>query len=155
MKRLFAAALVGCASVMVLVPAANAATTTGTLNVNVTLTSKCEIQSVGAMNFTYESFQATDSDAQANVSWRCTNTLPATMDLDTAGPGYSGTVIGLNYGLYWDAGRTDQATQNIAGVGGPGANKVVYGRMGSGQSGDCAVGSCSGGPVAHTVTITY
>src|SRR4051812_32349328 len=72
---LAAAAVIGTAP-------SDAATTSGTFNVNVTLNSTCSLSSIAALDFTYTSFQGTASTATGGgYTLTCTNALPYSFGL--------------------------------------------------------------------------
>jgi hypothetical protein len=123
-----------------------AATTTppSSFNVTANLTSVCSITNAPAdVVFTYTSFQTGASTATGGgFTVKCTNNLPYTMALDST----SGTVIGLAYTV-----AIPTTTQT-----GSGADQsyTVSGNMVGGQSGNCALATCSGTQV-RTLTVTY
>ena len=144
MKKLMLAALLSGAAITAWV--AQAASTSGTFNVNITLTSNCTLSAITAVDFTYTSFQggaATATGGGYTVS--CTNTLPYTFGLQTgsgaASPPGAATItvtdnaVNLQYTL----------GTNAAGGTGNGAAQAhsVTGTMASGQSGTCATASCT------------
>jgi len=103
------------------------------------------------INFTYTSFSPTIVNANTTFSVDCTATLPYTMSLDITG----GTIAGLNYTLGLsttvNSGGTNPLTSTGTGVT---QSFYVNGSIAAGQSGTCAVGSCSGFQI-HMLTITY
>jgi len=158
MKKLLTFAMVGYASMFAMVPVVNAAQTTQGFNVNVTLTPKCEINSVGDVNFVYTSFQVGASAATGGaVSLRCTNTKPYEVSLDA----YSGTVIGLAYSLTIDGVGADKT--GVTGSGLTNKTHTLGGSMAGGQAGNCGTAVVPGvgpatdctGSTAHTLTVTY
>jgi len=77
MKKLFAAALIGCASVVVLVPAANAATT-ATFTVSATLTSACTIGAFsGPLAFGAVTAFVAPGNQSNTATVKCTRSLAA------------------------------------------------------------------------------
>ena len=94
MKTSISRTLVGLLAAAGLVGAsvnAQAATATGNFNVNITLTSKCEINSTAAATgavisdiaLAYTSFQTTAATGSTNFNVRCTTSLPYALALDT------------------------------------------------------------------------
>ena len=154
MKKL---ALVAAFSVMGLATLPSyAATASGTFNVGITLTSKCEINntndSTGAvvndLNFTYTSFQTSAATASSGFNVRCTNNLPYTLALSDSG--VTDDAVNLAYTLSLSAASGT----------GNGTNQAftVNGQMVAGQSGNCATATCSNSAATNktkTLTITY
>jgi spore coat protein U-like protein len=130
---------------------AQAATTTGTFNVDISLTSACEITTVPTVAFTYTSFQVGAAAAAVGAgSVRCTNTLPYSVALSPVSA--TDTTTNLAYTL----------TLGTAGGTGNGAGQAinVSGTMAGGQAGTCnsSLAACTNTPDAsnlHTLTITY
>ncbi len=94
MKASLSRTLVGLLATAGLIGAsvnAQAATATGNFNVNIALTSKCEINSTAAatgavitdIDLTYTSFQTTAATGSTGFNVRCTNSLPYTLALDS------------------------------------------------------------------------
>src|SRR5205823_6929296 len=85
MKKLILAALLCAAAISAWV--VQAASTSGTFNVNVTLTSTCTLSAITAVDFAYTSFQGGAAAATGGgYTVSCTNTLPYTFGLQ-AGSG--------------------------------------------------------------------
>src|SRR5437868_15424203 len=62
---------------------AQAASTSGTFNVNVALPSSCSLSAITALDFTYTSFQGVVANATGGgFTVSCTNTLPYTFGLN-------------------------------------------------------------------------
>jgi hypothetical protein len=124
------------------IPAAQAATaTSGNFNLTINLDSVCSVTTPGDVTLNYTSLGAA-ANASSAFDVTCTNLLPYTMATDVAG----GTVIGLNYTL---------ATNAAGGTGnGVAQGYTVDAGITAGQSGDCALGTCSSTTV-HTLTVTY
>lgn len=136
-----------------------ATTQTGTFNVQITLTSKCEVHTVPTASFTYTSFQTTDATIGSTFNVRCTNTLPiSSVRLDD---GAGGVAPGLSQSY------TDQATNlgysltlSAVPATGNGSDQSVTlsGTMGLGQAGTCAAASCTNAASTNkqrTITIAY
>jgi Spore Coat Protein U domain len=141
--------------------ASEAANTSGTFNVNITLTSACTITSaVTPVVFAYTSLQGgAQASTGGDFSVSCTNSLPYHFGLQTgngvAVPPGAATInvtddsgINLNYTLTAPAGGP-------LGAGGTGngapQNYTVTGSMLAGQSGVCAVGSCTNAAATNNV----
>lgn len=132
---------------------AQAATSTGTFDVAITLTSACIYAKTSDVAFTYTSFQA---GAQAQTTSggftvRCTNTLPYTMALDALGS-YTDQATNLAYTLALSAaGATGIGTAQTF---------AVTGSIAGGQGGNCSTagGVCTNALSTNklrTLTITY
>ena len=96
----------------------------------------------GDVAFAYTSYSGGDIAASTSFQARCTTNVAYTMALDA----YSGSVIGLNYGLTLSAssGTGNGALQS----------HIINGTMLAGQSGICATATCSGSQ-ARSLTISY
>jgi spore coat protein U-like protein len=139
---------------------AQAATTSGTFNVNVTLNSTCSLSAIAALDFNYTSFQvgaATATGGGFTIS--CTNTLPYSFGLNAGGtaspPGtatitVTDNVVNLQYTI---------ATSAASGTGNGAAQSYnVTGTMASGQSGTCATASCTNATATNktqTLNVTF
>ena len=159
MKSSLSRILVGLLAAAGLVGAsvnAQAATATGNFNVNVTLTSKCEINGTAAATgavitdiaLAYTSFQTSAATGSTSFNVRCTNSLPYTLALDSTS--VTDAALNLDYTL------TLSATSNT----GNGANQAytVAASMAAGQAGTCATATCDNSASANrqrTLTITY
>jgi spore coat protein U-like protein len=159
MKRLILAAVVSAAALVA--PAAQAQSTSGTFNVNVTLTSGCTLSAITDVSFAYTSLQGGVSNAAGGgYTVTCTNNLPYTFGLQagTGAPTPPGTatinvtdaVLNLDYTL----------GTNAAGGTGSGAAQAynITGTMAAGQAGNCATGSCNNaasGNRTHTLIVNY
>lgn len=154
MKKLLA--LLALALVSVATLPVQAASTTGTFDVTVNLTSKCEVVSAPTASFTYTSFQTSAAAFSSSFNVRCTNNLPiSSIRLDD---GASGVAAGLSQN-YTDTVTNLGYTLTLSGVPttGNGSNQLVTldGTMGPGQAGTCATASCNNsGPGNKTRTIT-
>ena len=121
---------------------ATSSTAVGSFNVWITTPPTCAITSAPTnVVFNYVSFGAAVNAAGA-FGVTCSLALPYTMALDSGG----GTIVGLAYTI---ALSTTAST-------GTGAQQMhtVNGNMAAGQSGVCALPTCSV-TQAHSVTITY
>jgi hypothetical protein len=138
MKKFALAAIVGAVALAATLPV-RAATAVGNFNVNISLTSQCQINSTNPsgsatltdVTFNYTSFQTSAASLVANPSFnvRCTNGLSYTMALDNAGS-YLDAQTNLNYSL----------ALSSAGALGNGSNQpyTISGSMGANQAGTCA-----------------
>ena len=140
---------------------AQAGSTSGTFNVNVTLTSACTLSAVTNVAFAYTSLQAAVANATGGgFSVSCTNSLPYTFGLQSgngaATPPGAATIavtdnaVNLNYSLGLSA----------AGGTGNGAAQAysVTGTMAGSQSGTCATASCTNAAATnkiHTLIVNY
>ena len=81
MKRILTATAIAAA---LAAPNAQAGSTSGTFNVNVTLTSACTLSAVTNLAFAYTSLQAAVANATGGgFSVSCTNSLPYTFGLQS------------------------------------------------------------------------
>ena len=121
----------------------NAATTTSTFTVQMTLTSSCVINSASTLNFGSQGVLVANVDNASTLQVQCTSTTPYNIGLD-AGLGTGATVAvrkmtngasTINYSLYRDSGRTTVwgntvGTNTVAGTGnGALQSYTVYGRV--------------------------
>jgi len=139
---------------------AQAASTSGTFNVNVALTSSCSLSAITALDFTYTSFQGVVANATGGgFTVSCTNTLPYSFGLNAGGtaspPGtatitVTDNVVNLQYTI---------ATSAASGTGNGAAQSYnVTGTMASGQSGTCATASCTNATATNktqTLNVTF
>ena len=136
----------------------HALTAAGTFNVNLTLTSKCEINSTAAatgalitdLAMSYTSFQASAATGSTSFNVRCTSSLPYTVALDSA------TVTDNALNLVYDL----SLVAPVGGGTGTGLNQgyTVNGSIAAGQGGACATASCTNAAATNkqrTLTITY
>jgi spore coat protein U-like protein len=158
MKRIIAATAVAAALAAGNTQAGN---TSGTFNVNVTLTSACTLAAVTDLAFAYTSLQAGVSNATGGgFSVSCTTSLPYTFGLQSgngaATPPGAATIavtdnaVNLSYSLGLSA----------AGGTGNGAAQAfnVTGSMAASQAGTCAVASCTNAAATnktHTLIVNY
>lgn len=128
----------------------HAATATATFNVNITLTSKCIVDtSSAAVNFTYTSFQTTAATSTGGaVAVSCTNSLPYTLSLSNTSA--TDDALNLAYTLALSAG---------SGTGNGAAQAfTVTGTMAAGQAGTCSSATCVNTAATNktkTLTVTY
>ncbi|MDW5442461.1 spore coat protein U domain-containing protein [Polaromonas sp. SM01] len=151
MKKLILVTALGFASI--LSAPAQAATATGNFDVNINLTSACVYAKTSDVQFNYTSFQAAAQvqTTAGGFTVKCTNLLPYTMALDSAGS-YTDAAVNLAYTLALSAagGTGNGAAQTYS----------VTGSMAANQSGNCATtgGACNNSASANkqrTLTITY
>ena len=140
-KLILAAALVSGLGVNAWM--AQAASTSGTFNVNITLNSTCSLSAITALDFTYTSFGSAATATGGGFTVTCTNSLPYTFGL-LAGTGGSGagtstiTVTDNAVNLQYTVG-----TDTAGGTGnGAAQSHSVTGTMAAGQSGTCVSASC-------------
>jgi len=140
---------------------AQAGSTSGQFNVNVTLTSACTLSAVNNLAFAYTSLQGGASTATGGgFSVSCTTSLPYTFGLQSgngaATPPGAATIsvlddaVNLNYSLGLSA----------AGGTGNGAAQAfsVTGTMAASQAGTCAAASCTNAAATnktHTLIVNY
>jgi len=140
---------------------AQAGSTSGQFNVNITLTSACTLAAVSPVVFAYTSNQAALQNATGggfNVT--CTNTLPYTFGLQAGSgaatpPGaatlsITDNAVNLTYGLALSAagGTGNGASQSYS----------VTGTMAGSQLGTCATASCTNGAATNktqTLIVNY
>lgn len=135
---------------------AHAASVNGGFNVEITLTSACEITTApGQITIGYTSFQGTNATGNTTFGVRCTTALPYTISLGSAsgtdnagfGPQTAGANTSLNYSLAVDGGgRTGTGLTAIT--------HTITGTVASGQSGSCVTATCTD-TLAKTVYINY
>jgi spore coat protein U-like protein len=122
---------------------AEAATSTGSFNVKVTIAATCVVTSATDMNFGTQGVLAADIDQTSTITVTCTNTTPYNIGLDK---GLNGTSVTtrqmkaagpalINYSLFSDAGRTVNwgntvGTDTVAATGTGSAQAfTVFGRI--------------------------
>ena len=158
MKKIIAASLVAAALAS---GNAQAGSTSGQFNVNVTLTSACTVSAVTNVAFAYTSLQAAIANGTGGgFSVSCTNSLPYTFGLQSgsgaATPPGAATIavtdnaVNLNYSLGLSAagGTGSGAAQSYS----------VTGTMAGSQAGTCAAASCTNGAATnktHTLILNY
>lgn len=159
MKSSLSRTLVGLLAAAGLVGAsanAQAATATGNFNVNIALTSKCEINSTAAatgavitdIDLAYTSFQTTAATGSTSFNVRCTSGLGYTLALDSTS--VTDTALNLAYTLNLSAasGSGNGGDQSF----------TVNASMAAGQSGTCSTATCDNTASTNkqrTLTITY
>jgi spore coat protein U-like protein len=158
MKKL----IFGVLLVMGVIQPAAAQSTSGTFDVNITLTAGCSLSAITAVDFAYTSFQgAVANGTNGGFSVSCTNNLPYTFGLQVGGgaatPPGAATIgpinddaVNLAYSL---------ALSAAGGVGNGGAqNYSITGTMAAGQAGTCAASPCNNGAATnntHTLIVNY
>ncbi|HVQ61799.1 MAG TPA: spore coat protein U domain-containing protein [Burkholderiales bacterium] len=125
---------------------AEAANTSGTFNVNITLTSSCTLAAVTPVAFAYVSLQGGVSNATGGgFNVQCTSTLPYTFGLQTgsgpATPPGTSTINVTDNGV----NLAYQLNLSAAGSTGTGLSQSfnVGGTMAANQAGNCALASCT------------
>jgi len=140
---------------------AQAGSTSGTFNVNVTLTSACTLSAVNNLAFTYTSLQGGVSNATGGgFSVSCTTSLPYTFGLQ-AGSG-AATPPGAATILVTDNAVNLDYSLALSAAGGTGngvaQNYSVTGSMAASQAGTCAAASCTNAAATnktHTLIVNY
>jgi spore coat protein U domain-containing protein, fimbrial subunit CupE1/2/3/6 len=140
-----------------------AANTSGTFNVNITLTSVCTMSSIANVVFAYTSNQNTIANATGGgYSVTCTNTLPYNVALQAgtggAYPGLSPSITVTDNALNLQYQLTTTGPTGTGGGTGSGAAQsyVVNGTMAANQAGTCAAASCPQGTNnVHTLWVNY
>jgi spore coat protein U-like protein len=100
---------------------AEAATVTGTFNVQVTIAATCALNSASNLNFGTQGVLAANVDQTSTITVTCTNTTPYNIGLDQGVNGGSVTTRQMkaagpaliNYSLFSDAGRIVNWGQTI------------------------------------------
>lgn len=141
-----------------------AATTTATFGVQMTVTASCAINSASTLNFGSSGVISADVDQTSTIQVQCTGTTPYGIGLD-AGTGSGATVAArkmtnggntITYALYSDSGRTTiwgdtVGTDTVSATGnGSAQSYTVYGRVPA-QSTPAAATYTD----TITVTVTY
>ena len=120
-----------------------AATATGTFNVQVTIAATCVVTSATNLNFGTQGVLAANVDQTSTINVTCTNTTPYNIGLDKGVNGASVTTRQMksagpaliNYSLFSDAGRTVNwgntvGTDTVAATGTGSAQPfTVFGRI--------------------------
>jgi spore coat protein U-like protein len=121
----------------------DAATSTATMTVQMTITATCLVNSASTLNFGTQGVLTTNVDQTSTIQVTCTNTTPYNVGLD-AGTGTGATVATrkmtsgantVNYTLYSNSGRTTVwgttiGTDTVAATGnGAAQSYTVYGRV--------------------------
>jgi spore coat protein U-like protein len=136
--------LASALSVILLSSWSEAATTTTTFTVQITIVANCIINSASTLNFGgAQGVLAANVDQTSTISVQCTNTTPYNVGLN-AGTGAGATVAvrkmtsggnTINYSLYTDAARSvvwgnTVATDTVSATGsGAAQSYTVYGRV--------------------------
>ena len=125
---------------------AQAASTSGTFNVNITLSSTCTLSAITAVDFAYTSFQGgAAASTGGGFTTTCTNSLPYTFGLQAG----SGAAVppGAATVTVTDNAVNLQYTLGTSTAGGTGNGAAqahsVTGTMPAAQSGTCATASCT------------
>lgn len=158
MKRLMlAAALSSIAALPV-----HAADATGTFDVVINLTSKCEINStaaatgavIGDLTLDYTSFQASAATGSTNFNVRCTTGLPFSLSLDSASLTDGTTGLAYTLALSDSAVYAAGPTATLGSQTGTGANATYYvhGTIAAGLGGSSTAGAAN---KTRTLTVTY
>jgi spore coat protein U-like protein len=122
---------------------AEAATVTGTFNVQVTIAATCALNSASNLDFGTQGVLAANVDQTSTINVTCTNTTPYNIGLDKGVNGASVTTRQMksagpaliNYSLFSDAGRTVNwgntvGTDTVAATGTGSAQPfTVFGRI--------------------------
>jgi len=157
MKRLIAASILAAGFVN---PAA-AATTSDTVNVDITLTSACSISTITPVTFAYTSLggAVTQGAGDGAFTVRCTNNHGYTIGLVASG---SAAAPAASIGPVTDSVLNLQYSLGLSATSGTGNGTPqsfnVTGSMGANQVGTCAAASCTNAGATnrvHTVVITY
>lgn len=161
MRKILTGAVVAALAAMV--PVAQAATAEGTFNVNITLTSKCEINShpnpTGAtitdLALAYTSFQTTASTGTTTFSVRCTDGLSAT-DIAVDSASVTDGTTGLAYTLAVSTSNVHSvgptASTGAVTPGAGGTTYYVHGNIAANQGGTVTAGVANN---TRTITVTY
>lgn len=139
-----------------------AASTSGTVAVDITLTSACTVSAITNVAFAYTSFQGViQNSTGGGFTVTCTNTLPYTFGLQAgvlapvppgaASINVTDSVVNLAYTLNAPAGAVGNAAAQ---------NHTVAGTMAASQSGDCATlgGICTNAGATnriHTLIVNW
>jgi hypothetical protein len=166
MKLFRIIATVVLASIAALTSPLQAATSTQTFNVNLTLTPMCYINlaagptngTVNNVALSYTAFQSTAAQASTSFVVKCTNTWP----YDVAVSSDTGTVDGITYFVKLVSGSTPSyasatGSASLSGEAGDGSTGVTYSvgvQAASGQPGTCSSAPCTGSQ-SHTITVTF
>lgn len=168
MKKLMVSALLAAGAFAGSMGSAQAAfVTSGTFNVNVTLTSVCTVSTPTAVAFAYTSFQGTQSNSTGGqFSVQCTNGLtpalsytgtPSGGTLTAAGGTFTATGLAYTLGIGTTAGAAVGTAGAVAVSAGNGTAQTYYinGSMASGQVGTCSGTTCNDSITGTTLTLTY
>ena len=150
MKKIAATTIAAAALLAGTAPVAQAATATGTFNVNITLTSSCSVDTaLTAASFAYTSFQVAPATFASSFNVKCTNTLPITsVTLDSLAVTDADTNLAYTLALGAAPAAGNGAAQAVS----------LTGSMAANQGGTCAAATCTNAALTNatrTVTITY
>lgn len=127
-------------------------TATTTFPVNIATPATCSITSIPG-NVAFGTYVAFGGALAANASFgaTCTNYLAYTLSVSPTG----GTIAGIAYTLLLQNAAPVMSGTSLS-VTGSGVEQTytINGSMAAGQSGTCAIGTCSA-TVPHTLTLTY
>ena len=161
MKKTFrTAALAMTLGLIACMPAAFAATATGTFTVSLTLTPKCEITgAIGNLNVSYTSWQGAASTGSTSFNMRCTTNQAYTVALDNGGS-YTDSSTSLDYTLRLSASSASPASEDTFSMSGTGSGAApqtfyVHANLASGQTGTCNSLTACTATNTRTLTITY
>jgi hypothetical protein len=143
-----------------------AATATGTFNVGVTLTPKCEVFSgagptgtlttaISNLNLAYTSFQTAATTGTTSFQVRCTNSQSYSMALDNASLTDGSTGLQYTLNLTSNSSHASAANTSISSATGNGLTGQMYyvhGTIPAAQDGTVTVGTANN---TRTLTITY
>ena len=137
-----------------------AANTSGTFNVNITLNSSCTLGAIAPVTFVYASLGGAAASGGGGFTMLCTNTLPYSFGLQAGNaaavpPGAASINVTDNSGI--NLSYTINAPASGAGNGAT-QNLTVGGTMAAGQSGTCATASCTNAASTNninTLIVTY
>ena len=129
---------------------AQAASVLSTLNVDITLTSLCQVSTPANLSFAYTSFQATAATASTPFNVTCVSGLPYTVGV--SGANVTDDAVGLAYSL--------AVAAPIGGGTGTGLsqNYAIDGTIAAGQAGTCTSATCTNALATNNikiVTIAY
>jgi len=146
MKKLMMVAAFGAAGLLSI--GTQAASVNDTFDVDINLTSACQLSTITNVTFAYTSFQVGASASAGGVfTVTCTNNLPYTMALDQTN--VTDDALNLAYTLAVAAGGTGN---------GAAQGYTVTGNMAGGQGGNCAAATCNNGAATNNtrqLTVTY
>lgn len=137
------AAVAALSPLLFLSPGAGAATDDTTMNVTITITSSCSIETTTNLDFGTVASTATNVDANGTLTVTCTNQTPYNVGIDEGShfdttrrmQEDGGSTYYVPYALYRDASRTQAwgesiGTDTLSGTGsGAGQTITVYGRV--------------------------
>ena len=150
MKKLLISVIAMFGVLAAVIPSAQAATNTGTFNVNINLTSACAVDtSTTAATFNYTSMQATAATFGTAFKVTCTNGLTiVSVGLDSLAVTDNATNLGYTLALVGAPTSGTGLAQSV----------TVNGTMAANQSGTCATATCTNAGSTNktrTVTVTY